>query len=1005
MTGLLIKDILTNVSVLEEQLLKYQCMFHRPKILTQIFFLLIIPFLIFHFNGCGALFHSQKKIVSKDTIQVRQTAKRIDTPVINPEEVDPRAPVLHSAWIDSIMNAMSLRDKIAQMVVPFTYSQCDSSHLAKLKALIRSQKVGGIIVSKGSVHDAVRMIDSMQSYSKIPLLISADFESGAAMRLQGATEFPSNMALGATRNPMYAYRMGYAIAEEGRAIGVHQNYAPVADVNNNPKNPIINVRSFSEDPSLVAAMSNAFIQGTQDGGMISTVKHFPGHGDTNIDSHNDLPTLAFDALRLDSIELPPFKSAVESGVMSVMLAHVSVPSIESDSFLPATLSHKIIDSLLREKIGFKGLIVTDAMNMKALTKQYSTGIAAVKAVQAGSDILLMPVGESAAIDSIHAAVLRGEIRENDINRSVRKILSTKEWLGLAAKKYTDSSSIKTFVHSREHQELAEEIARESITVIRNKDGMLPIKGTLSKKHLCLAFLSNGEKASAKYFLDELDKRGLDLTSEFIENKLAHGEIRKILKRVKNIDELIIASFRTLQTASGGIHFSEDQQFLLDKLALQKKGVIFVSFGSPYICQSYPSANAIVVAYSDALCSIRAAAAALFAEISPKGQSPVSIPNIAAIGTALSFPAAISDEEVLKLAEENDPLHRVDALINAQIRDHAFPGAVLLVQENGIQRYMKSYGSFTYDSTSTTMSTNTMFDLASISKVISTTSCAMKLYEEGKLHLDSSVASYLHEFAKNGKEKITIRNLLLHNSGLAAFRLYYSFCKNGQQLLDTLYRERLEYETGTKMVYSDLGMITLAKVIEKITGMGLDEYARESFFKPLGLNRTMYAPPESLRSHCAPTELDNYWRKRLVQGTVHDEAAALLDGVAGHAGLFSTAPELGVMLQMLMNGGVYNGKRYLKKETISLFTRRQSRSSSRALGWDTPSYTGSSAGKYFSPNSFGHTGFTGTSVWVDPVKKIFVIFLTNRVYPTRENKKLISFRPVLHDTVMEVLMGR
>ena len=953
-------------------------------------------------QDCSMLTRSTKPLAQKDSTRVVQAVKK-DT-IVRADIIEPSEPEFFTPWIDSVMNTLTLKEKIAQMIVPFTFSQSDSSHLAKLKTLVQTYGVGGIIISRGSVKDAVRMIDSLQSYSRLPLLISADFESGAAFRLQGATEFPSSMAVGATRNPMLAYRLGKAVAEEGRAIGVHQNYAPVADVNNNPDNPIINVRSFGEDPALVSSLANAFIQGTQEGGMISTVKHFPGHGDTNIDTHSDLPTLTFNTLRLDSIELPPFRSAVESGVMSVMLAHVAVPSMEPDSFLPATLSRRIVDSLLRHQIGFRGLVVTDALNMRALTKQFSTGVAAVRAVQAGSDILLMPTSEPTAIDSIASAVERGEIDEMDINRSVRKILSAKEWLGLPEKRFSDAARIQASLLAPDHLSLAEEIARASITVVKNESNLLPLKTTASKKFFCLSLLQNDEAASAKNFVREIEKRGVELHSEMLEKNISHAEMRRILRATDKADDIIVAAFTKVREGSGGISFSEDQRFLLDKLSLLRKRIIFISFGSPYILSSFPKASAMVAAYCDAPCSIHAVIETLFAEISPLGKLPISIPNLAPIGTSFTYPReAVSDEEALKLAEENDPLRRVDDLIDAQIRDRAFPGAVLFVHENGARRYLKAYGSHTYEASSTAMNAQTMFDLASVSKVISTTSCAMKLYEEGKLNLDTTVATYIPEFAQNGKQNVTIRNLLLHNSGLAPFRLYYSFCKNGAQLLDTLYRERLEYETGTKTLYSDLGMIALAKALERITGSPLNEYATKTFFEPLGLSRTMYAPPESMRSACAPTEIDGYWRKRLVQGTVHDEAAAMLDGVAGHAGLFSTAPELAVMLEMLLNGGIYHGKRYLRQQTISYFTKRQSKQSSRALGWDTPSASGSSAGKYFSPNSFGHTGFTGTSVWVDPIKKIFVIFLTNRVYPTRDNRKLIPFRAVVHDAIMQALI--
>lgn len=929
---------------------------------------------------------------------------QIDSARIVAEDTDPRYPALHSPWIDSVIASLSLRQRVGQMIVPFTYSQNTERVRANLRSLIERHGIGGVIVSLGSAKDAASLIDSLQSFSRVPLLISADFESGAGGRLKDATEFPSCMALGATRNTLLAYRMGLAVAAESHALGVQQNYAPVADVNNNPKNPVINTRSYGESPALVASMANAFINGLHAGRMISTVKHFPGHGDTDTDSHNDVPVLSFDRARLDSVELAPFRSTAENGVMSVMLGHIAVTQIEPDARVAATLSIAIVDSLLRHEIKFGGLVVTDALNMKGVTKNFTTAEIAVRAVRAGADVLLMPVDEDRAIDAVAAAAMRGELDTIAIERSVRRILAAKQWCGLDTLSRSATQKDRSVVGSDAHQALAEEIARASITVIRNEQKILPIKSPVSKRHVAFAFLQNGDASQAKLFFSELERRGLDLRTEVIGKQLSHGEIRRMLRATRRADEIILAAFMKVHTGSGTISFSDDQRFLLDKLAKGKKRVVFVSFGSPYSCSEYPKAKAIVCAYSDAVASVRACTDVLFGDASPRGSLPVTIPSIASFGTSLTFPAHhVTTKEAERLVEANDPMRRVDALIEQQIEDHAFPGAVLFVSTDGVRRYAKAYGRHTYDPASTKMTTETIFDLASVSKVISTTSCAMKLYEEGKLALDSTVASYLPEFGVNGKERVTIRNLLLHNSGLTPFRSYYTFCKNAQQLLDTLFREGLDYPTGTKTLYSDLGMITLAKVMEKITGMPLDEFAHHTFFQPMNLTRTMYAPPESLRAACAPTEIDSYWRKRTVQGTVHDETAAVLDGVAGHAGLFSTAPDVAAILQMLLNGGEYHGKRYLKPETIALFTKRQSRGSSRALGWDTPSASGSSAGKYFSASSFGHTGFTGTSVWVDPVKKLFVVFFTNRVHPTRENKKLISFRSVLHDAVMEALM--
>ena len=349
--------------------------------------------------------------------------------------------------------------------------------------------------------------------------------------------------------------------------------------------------------------------------------------------------------------------------------------------------------------------------------------------------------------------------------------------------------------------------------------------------------------------------------------------------------------------------------------------------------------------------------------------------------------------------------KIEKIINNAIKDSAFPGAVVLVEKNGKIIFEKAFGHFTYDKNSRQMTLNTLFDLASLTKVISTTTCAMICFDRGLFKLDDKVLKYIPQFAQNGKGNITIRNLLLHNSGLPAFKQYYKMFDNGEDVLNDIYSTKLDYPTGTKTVYSDLGIITLGKIIEKVTGMKLDKFALKEIFNPLGMKNTMYNPPDSLKNRCAPTEHDDYWRHRQIQGEVHDETASMLGGVAGQAGLFSTAEDIAKVLQMLLQDGKFDGRQIIKSGTVKLFTKRQSQNSSRALGWDTKSKTGSSAGDLFSGDSYGHTGFTGTSVWTDPERKLFVVFLTNRVYPTRKNHKLFKVRPALHNSVIKTLENK
>ena len=364
----------------------------------------------------------------------------------------------------------------------------------------------------------------------------------------------------------------------------------------------------------------------------------------------------------------------------------------------------------------------------------------------------------------------------------------------------------------------------------------------------------------------------------------------------------------------------------------------------------------------------------------------------------------SNNSFLIPANKNE-FESVDSIINSAIDDSAFPGAVLLIQKDGKIIHQKAFGHFTYDSSSGRISVNTMYDLASLTKVIATTSAAMICYDRNLFRLDDKVAEYLPEFGVKGKGNVTIRNLLVHDSGLRpdiAYRTFDTAGNKEKEVMNEIYNDTLIYPTGTKMKYSDLNFILMGKIIEKVTGTPLDKFCEENIFRPLGMTSTMFNPPDSLVYRIAPTEYDNYWRHRQIRGTVHDETSQLLGGVAGHAGLFSTAGDLAKLLQMLLNKGRYNGKRYIRASTVEMFVKKQSDLSSRALGWDTKSSGYSSAGNLFSNISYGHTGFTGTSAWTDPTRNLFVVLLTNRVYPTRENLKILKVRPAVHDAVIEAI---
>ena len=947
-------------------------------------------------------------------LQQSPAARSSDAPVFR------HAFGVQGRWADSVLSTLTVEEKVAQvlMVRGFGhYISTESDEYEHLARVVQEQKIGGLIFFQGDVYEEAILLNKMQRLAKVPLLVAGDFERGLAMRVRRGTYFPDAMAIGATRNPEYAYRIGRAIAEEGRAIGAHQTYAPVADINMNPDNPVINTRSFGSDRDLVASMVVAFTKGTNDGGMVSTAKHFPGHGDTDIDSHLDLPVLPFSRERLDSVELAPFKAAIDNGVMSMMIAHMSVPALDSMQGVPASLSHSIVSDCLQGELGFHGLIVTDAMEMQGVTRGFSIGEGVIRAFQAGVDVVLMPPDVQIALDALLAAVKSGEIPERRLDASVRKVLDLKEWLGLRKDRFVDVERIADRVATRQHQELARTVARDAVTVLSNSHSILPLQQHNGKRIISVVISDTDDnlttinrssnpwpvEPAGAYFNALFSQRhGLVQTSRVTPstNRL---ELDSILARMNRADMLVVPLYVKVRTSSGHIGLPPSLGEFLQKLQVSGKPMIVISFGNPFVLGTFPTAHALVCAYGDAEVMVEATVEALFGEIAVRGKLPVTIPNRFAYGSGLELNQTCLRTDVPSAGGfDRSRLEAIDRLIVSAIRDSAFPAAQVVVLKDNVVVFNKSFGTSTYEASATRINERTMFDLASLTKVIATTSAVMRLLDQKKLSLDDPVGNYLPQFAEGPRSAITIRHLLTHTSGLAPFLKLYDVATTPQAALDTIYASKLIASPGDTTIYSDLGMITLAKVVEKIAGAPLDAYMHREFFEPLGMRNTMFNPPESLWQEVAPTEMDTVWRMRLVRGTVHDERSALLGGVAGHAGLFSTASDLAVFMQMLLNGGTYGGRRYFSEATVNLFTQRHGTSGTRALGWDTRSATGSSAGSLFSMSSFGHTGFTGTSIWADPDRKLCVIFFTNRVYPTRANGKIFRVRPSLHDAVIRAL---
>jgi beta-N-acetylhexosaminidase len=973
-------------------------------------FLLLIPVSVLFLMAYNARSQnrstSARKTVSKENAPAAKSGAKKLSPAAN-------------AWVEATLRKMSVDEKIGQLLFTTyhgSFTPTDAAAYQKMMHDVNDLHVGGFItithssplgIVKSQAYPTAVLLNQLQSKSKLPLLIGADFERGTAMRLDEGTSFPTAMALAAAGDSKDAYTMGKITALEARAVGIQWIYAPDADVNNNPGNPIINTRSFGEDPARVAEFVTAFVNGVQENGGLATAKHFPGHGDTAADSHIDLPVIHADRERLEHLELVPFRAAIAAGAGSVMTAHLSIPALEPDSNTPATLSHNILTGLLRDELGFEGLVVTDAMDMGGITVRFAPGEAAVRAVAAGADALLMPPVPDAAFEALQAAVKSGRISKERLNASVRGILQAKARLGLNQNRLVDVNAINHKLGSVASQKEAQEISDRGVTLLRDMPHRLPLDGTKPSRALLLAFYADPEPYPGEDLERELRSRFDSVTTLRADTRFVNASILK-LPAADSYDVAILALFVRVSDRKGNVDVPAEQAALAEQLYKTGKPVITVGFGSPYLIESFPKAETWLAAFGISDVAQISVAHALFGQIPVRGKLPVTIPSVnLKAGFGMELPANPMTVQPMDTRGEAQLQPAFDVIEKA-IADKAFPGATLAVGYRG-NVSVHAFGKLSYDAKAAATNPNTMYDIASLTKVVATTTLVAKLAEGDfavPLDLDAKVERYLPEWASGPqpewRHKVTVRHLLTHTSGLPAFKEYWRTSKGKADTLARIFAEPLEYEPGTKEVYSDLGIILMAEIIERLTGRTLDDLARTFIFSPLGMKDTMYRPPKKLWPAIAPTEIDNNLRHRLVQGEVHDENAYAIGGVSGHAGVFSTAPDLSAFCQMLLNGGVYAHQRILRRATIAQFTAPQQLSGGmRTLGWAVPTEGGSS-GHYFSARSFGHTGFTGTSIWIDPDRQLFVVLLTNRVHPTRENTKIQQVRPALHDAVMQVL---
>lgn len=947
-------------------------------------------------------------------------------------------------WTDEMLKGMSLNEKIGQLFMIAAYSNKDKDYEDKLEQLIKEYHIGGLIFFQGDPLHQAQLTNRYQKSSKYPLLIGIDAEHGLGWRLQTCMEFPKMLLEGAIQNDSLIFRLGAAIARHCRELGIHINFAPVADINNNPLNPVIGTRSFGEDRENVWKKTDMYIQGSLSENVLAVAKHFPGHGDTETDSHQALPVIRQSRQRLDSLELYPFKKLIQAGLPAIMVAHLNVRALDSLD-LPASLSPAIVRDYLRDTLNFKGLCFTDAMNMKGVTRGRERGEAEVAALRAGNDILLFPENIEQAILKIKKALSDSLITEQEIDEKCRKVLIAKYTYVLPDFRVLKTEKLWSRLNTPEDFALKQELYKNAVTLIKNDNSLLPLQ-RLDTLHIASV---NFGSQSINHFQTMLDNYG-EIHNFVLPEKSTDEERADFLRKLEPYNCIILYNSLASDKASRNFGYSSRLSDLVKRLSGKK--IILCHPGIPYGLAHYMDLplDAVLVSYEDHIYSRQYTAQAIFGGIPLSGRLPVSISPLYPAGTGICTPKTRLGFELPEMCNlSSQQLSDIDSVCKFAIKTKATPGCQVLVAKDGYVIYNKAFGYNTYQK-KTPNHTQNIYDLASVTKITATLPAVMKLYEEGRIQLEAPLSDYYPELKATNKKEITVREVLTHTAGLKPFipvfadaidkeslegslfttvptkhntlklkaRLYanpnyrfrdstlsriprtgYQAFTPGLYIFDSYRNAAIDSVLNSELLpekdyaYSDLSFLLLQQTVERLSGKTLDRYCRDNFFNRLGACRTDYKAAERLDlSYVVPSCVDRLYRKKEIKGYVHDPAAAVFGGIAGHAGLFSTAGDLAKIMQMFLNKGSYGGEKYFSPSTIELFTQRADTNSNnrRGLGFDKPETDTTKNGpacKAASTSSFGHTGFTGTIVWADPDRQLLYIFLSNRTYPDEFNTKL------------------
>ena len=948
-------------------------------------------------------------------------------------------------WVDSVFNSLSPDEKIGQLIMVPAYSKKGGKHRIRLIKMVKENKIGGIISMQGGPMRHLNMVNQLQSISKTPLLVAIDAEYGLSMRLDSCIKYPYGFTLGAINNDSLIFDLGADLGRQCSRLGIHINFAPVADVNSNPLNPVIGFRSYGDNPEKVFQKALSFGLGMQSQHVLATLKHFPGHGDAQKDSHYSLPLISHTKAQLDSIELFPFRKAIAYGIGGIMTGFLNVPALDSSS-TAATLSKSIVQDLLQRDFGFEGLVVTDAMNMEGAVDQENpadNNSAEVKALIAGNDLLEFVVNPEKVIVAIEKAISEGEISMETINRKCRKILALKRWAGLNRETQVKPENLYAELDQSAYRMTLRNVAQQSLTVLQNNYQLLPLRRLDTLK---IATLSVG-RGDITPFQHSM-QRYTQTEHYFISKNADDTAVKKLMLQLKKYN-LVIAELNNLGNfVSSDYRLTQTQQKVIQQVTANGKSVV-VLFGNPYILDyldGIENATALVVAYQESPEAQDLAGQLLFGAFGAGGKLPVKVNQTYHSGAGLTIPSLNRFKYTLpeELGVDSTYLKKkIDSLVNIGLSAKAFPGCAVFIAKNGKVIFSESYGFHTY-SNERALKPDDLFDFASLTKILAPVPALMKLNDQKKFNVKKKMSDYWPDWKGSNKKDISVEDVLSHQARLKSGIPFWLTTLNsngdfkaGIYAKDSTDQFNLRVSKGLfivnsfpdtvydairkssllrqkRFVYSDLGFIIFPPIITALVHQDYETYLKTNFYRPLGAYTLTYRPYlyQSI-DKIVPTENDETFRKEQLQGFVHDESAAVLGGISGNAGLFGTINDAAKLMQMYLNYGFYGGERYISETAMKEWTRRhfEKLHNRRGYGFDKPhpgNNLSSGEKSYPAPlcsdESFGHTGFTGTYAWADPVKGILFLFFSNRIYPTRTNHMLnqLNLRESIQQMAYEVL---